>query len=247
MTQTSPLAVDTAAPAFTLDPVAGDDIIDRTEAAQPLAITGPAVKGTAWKSPLAARPTPSWWMRTATGGFPCLPAPLANLAEGDNTVTVTVTSPAGNTATSDRTVTVDTSVDNALIVNTVAGDDIINAAEAAAGFTVTGSVPAATTTVVVEFNGNSYTATVGANGLWSATIPATALAGVDNGEFTLNVTATPATGAPVTVPHTVTLDTLAPVFGVGTLAEDGFLNTLEQGQPLTINGTGTEGDNVRVT
>lgn len=247
VTQTSPLAVDTAAPAFTLDPVAGDDIIDRTEAAQPLAITGTGSEGDSVEVAIGGQ---TYTVVVDADGNWRVSVPastLANLAEGDNTVTVTVTSPAGNTATSDRTVTVDTSVDNALIVNTVAGDDIINAAEAAAGFTVTGSVPAATTTVVVEFNGNSYTATVGANGLWSATIPATALAGVDNGEYTLNVTATPATGAPVTVPHTVTLDTLAPVFGVGTLAEDGFLNTLEQGQPLTINGTGTEGDNVRVT
>lgn len=246
-TTTSPLAVDTAAPGFTLDPIAEDDAIDRTEVGQPLEITGTGREGDTVEVliggetyTVTVNPEGAWSVSVPA-------STLGNLTEGDNTVSVTVTSPSGNTATADRTVTLDTSVDTALIVNTVAGDDIINAAEAAAGFTVTGSVADAATTVNVVFNGVSYPAVVGANGLWTAAIPASALAALTNGEYTLDVTATPTAGAPLTVPQTVTLDTVAPVFTIAPLAEDGFLNSVELGQPLTLSGTGTEGDTVRVT
>ena len=49
-----------------------------------------------------------------------------------------------------------------MIINTVAGDDVINAAELAAGQTISGKVvnAEAGNTVTVTIGGNSYTATV---------------------------------------------------------------------------------------
>lgn len=245
--QTLPLAVDTSAPAFTLDPVTGDNIIDQAEQGQPLDITGTGSAGDTVAVTLAGD---TFTTTVGSNGLWAVNVPaatLANLTEGDNTLTVAVTSVAGNAATQDTTLLLDTTVDITLIVNTVAGDDVINAAEAAQGITVTGSVPDETTAVTLTFNGVNYTAAVGANGLWTAAIPASALAGLTDGDYALTATATAANGGSVTVPHAIALDTTPPTFTLAPLAGDGVINATEQGQPLVVSGTGEVGDSVRVT
>lgn len=245
-TQNLGLSVDTATPAFTVDPVTGDNTIDQVEQGQAQNITGSGSEGDTISVTLGGA---TYTTTVGTGGQWTISVPastLANLTEGANTLTVTATSPAGNVASQDTTLTLDTAVDVTLIINAVSGDDLINAAEAAQGFTVTGSVPDDTSTVVVSFNGTDYPATVGANGLWSAAIPAAALAGVADGDYTLTVTASPASGGSLSLPHAITIDTAAPVLTVAAIAEDNFLNAAEQGQPLAITGTGEAGDSVRV-
>ncbi|WP_338557206.1 Ig-like domain-containing protein [Erwinia sp. E_sp_B04_8] len=246
-TQNVPLAIDTALPTFTVNPIAGDNIIDRSEQSQPLAITGTASQGDSVTVTLGGQ---SYTTTAGTNGEWSVSVPattLGSLTEGANTVAVEVTSAAGNSDTQTSTVTVDTFIDPAVIVNTLAGDDIVNAAEALAGLNVTGSVAESTTTVVVNFNGTGYPATVGTDGLWTAAIPASALAGLTDGNYALSVTATPATGAGVTVQHPITLETSAPVFTLAPLSGDGLLNLTEHGQPLAVSGTGDTGDSVRVT
>ncbi|WP_147198929.1 Ig-like domain-containing protein [Pantoea sp. CCBC3-3-1] len=246
-TQNLPLSVDTATPTFTVDPIATDNIIDLAEQGQGVDVTG---TGTAGDTIAVTLGGDTFNATVGADGVWTVSVPattLTNLTEGDNTVTVSATSAAGNTASQDTTVVLDTAIDVGLIVNTVAGDDIVNATEAVQGFNVTGSVPDATTAVVVTFNGTSYPATVGANGLWTAAIPASALDGLADGDYLVSVTATPATGGAITVPATITLDTALPTFTVAAVSGDSFLNTAEQGQPLDITGTGTAGDSVRVT
>ncbi|WP_414148391.1 Ig-like domain-containing protein [Erwinia sp. BNK-24-b] len=246
-TQNVGLAVDTAVPTFTVDPVTGDDTIDRAEQTQAQNITGTGSEGDTIAVTLGGD---TYTTTVGAGGQWTVSVPastLANLTEGDNTLTVTATSPAGNATTQDTTITLDTAVATTLIVNPITGDDLINATEAAQGFSVTGSVPDDTTAVVVTFNGTDYPATVAANGLWSAAIPATALAGVADGDYQLTVTATPASGGSLAQPYTLTLDTTAPALTVNAIADDNFLNAAEQVQPLDITGTGEAGDSVRVT
>jgi len=246
VTQNVGVSVDTAAPTFTVDPVTGDNTIDSAEQAQAQTITGSGSEGDTISVTLGGD---TFTTTVPAGGQWSVSVPastLANLTEGDNTLTVAATSPAGNTTSQDSTITLASGVDIALIINPVAGDDIINAAEAAQGVTVTGSVPDDTTAVVVTFNGTDYPATVGANGLWSAAIPASALAGVADGDYQLTVTASPAGGGALTLPYTVTLATAAPVLSVEAISGDNLLNAAEQIQPLDITGTGTAGDSVRV-
>lgn len=57
-----------------------------------------------------------------------------------------------------------------VIINTVAGDDVINAAELAAGQSISGSVVnEAGNTVTVTLGGKTYTATVQSDLTWSLT------------------------------------------------------------------------------
>ena len=58
---------------------------------------------------------------------------------------------------------------------TLATDDILNAAEAQADLTVSGTSTAeAGQTVTVSLNGKDYTATVGSDGNWTLNVPAAA-------------------------------------------------------------------------
>ena len=243
---TEVVIVDTAAPTYTLDPIGGDGIIDRVEVTQPLDITGSGTIGDSVSVTLGGTT-----LDTTVGSdgkwsvtFPV--TTLDNLDQGQNPVTIVVTNPEGNSVTQNTSVILDTAVSNALLVNPVAGDDVVNALEAAAGLTVTGSVPDGTTSVVVTFNNQSYNATVGPDGLWSATIPSTALAGLADTGYTVTVVATPSVGDSVTVTRPIVLDTTPPDFVI-TPVSDGYLNGTELAQPLAITGTGTPGDSVRVT
>jgi len=238
--------VQLSAPTYTLDPIAGDGIIDRAEAAQPLDITGTGTSGDTVSVTIGGQTLTT----TVVNGAWSVTVPaetLGALPQGDNPVTVVVTAPNGNSASQNATVDVDTSITSEVLVNPVAGDDLINAAEAAAGFSVTGSVPDGSTSVVVNFNGTNYPATVGPDGLWSATIPASALNGVTDGSYTLTVTATTTAGDVATVTHPVGLDTTPPDFTVAPISTNGYLNAAGQGQPLSISGTGDSNDSVRVT
>ncbi|MEG5888292.1 Ig-like domain-containing protein, partial [Enterobacter ludwigii] len=77
-----------------------------------------------------------------------------------------------------------------VIINTVAGDNVINAAEVAAGQTLSGTVAHAEAgnTVTVTMGGNSWTATVQDDLTWSVNVPSEVLTALGNGG--LSVTAT---------------------------------------------------------
>jgi hypothetical protein len=71
-------------------------------------------------------------------------------------------------------------------INTIAGDDILNAAEAKSDLTVSGTSTAeAGQTVTVSLNGKDYTATVSADGSWTLNVPAADVAALGDGSVTV--------------------------------------------------------------
>ncbi|MCQ8856559.1 Ig-like domain-containing protein, partial [Escherichia coli] len=87
---------------------------------------------------------------------------------GALTVDVAGQSSAGNPVSVSHPFTVDlTAV--AISINTVASDDVINAAEKGTDLTLSGSTSGIESgqTVTVTFGGKTYTASVAANGSWS--------------------------------------------------------------------------------
>ncbi|MGP5192003.1 Ig-like domain-containing protein, partial [Vreelandella alkaliphila] len=144
--------------------------------------------------------------------------PTADLI-ADNSVkaSVTATDAAGNsqTATETHEVTVDAEIAVGITIDTIAGDDVINTAEAEQNFTaVTGTVSGdvvAGDQVTVSVNGNSYTANVvddGAGNLSYSTTVATVDLIADN-SVEASVTATDAAGNSQTATETreVTVNT----------------------------------------
>ena len=172
------------------------------------------------------------------------PSALQALGQGNNVLTVTSSDAAGNSNSATATVLVDT-VAPTLVVDPVAGDNIINADETQVDLTLSGNV-APGSTLALELGGNSYSAAVAADGSWSATVPAADLQALNDGRYDLTVTVTSPGGNEATTAYPVTVDTTAPDFSVNTPAGDGTLNASEQEAPLVLSGSGSAGDSVNV-
>ncbi|MDU6451213.1 MAG: Ig-like domain-containing protein, partial [Enterobacter hormaechei] len=116
-------------------------------------------------------------------------------------------------------------------VDTIAQDNIINAAEHNQPLTLTGKTDAeAGQIVTVTLNGKNHTATVGSDGSWSVTLPASEVQALANGEHTLTVNVSDKAGNGSSTTADFTVDTAAPVVTINTVAGDDILNTSEQGQ-----------------
>lgn len=86
---------------------------------------------------------------------------ISALTDGTVTISATITDSAGNSSTQTHNVVVNTA-SVALTVNTLSGDDVINAAEAGNALVINGSSAqfASGTQVTVTLNGKNYTATI---------------------------------------------------------------------------------------
>lgn len=171
---------------------------------------------------------------------------LAALGQANYTVSASATSAAGNTASSQANLLVDSGLPG-VTINTVAGDDIINAAEAGAGQTISGQVTgaAAGDTVTVTLGGNTYTTTVQSNLSWSVTVPPADLQALGNGDLTITASVTNANGNTGSGSRDITIDANLPGLRVDTVAGDDIVNSIEHGQALVITG-GSSGLNAGV-
>ncbi|HDL6616629.1 TPA: Ig-like domain-containing protein [Yersinia enterocolitica] len=177
-------------------------------------------------------------------------ADLALLLNGNASITATVADASGNSTTETHNITVNDKL-TGLGINPVTGDNLINAAEAAAGVTVSGTSfnVNAGQTITLTLNGKIYTAQVGADGRWSAQIPAADLAQLADGSAVLTASTTDAGGNPINssanlgiYTHTLPTASLAPPFG------DGTLNSTEAALGQTLTGsTGVTGNGQKVS
>ncbi|HAR53820.1 MAG TPA: RTX toxin, partial [Roseovarius nubinhibens] len=128
--------------------------------------------------------------------------------EYDAALIVDVTDAAGNTQSLTDTVRVDTLV-NALDKDSpVEGDNVVNAAEASDGVTLTGKVEPGST-VTVDLFGKSYAAVVDASGNWRVDLPAADIPQAEE-SFDMVIRATDAAGNVSSVTDSIAIDTLVP-------------------------------------
>lgn len=205
---TDTLVVDTVANTVSFDAVTQDNTVNLSESQGTLVLTGTATPGAVLTFTLAgvsqtvtAGSDGSWTTSWAAG----------TVATGDyaSQITVTSTDAAGNSTTESHAFNVDTSISVALPSGQVGGDDTMNAAERAAGISLTGTAEAGATVVVALASGASVTTTADSAGVWSA---AFATAQLPQGETTtaVTVTATDAAGNSATATGTLAVDTVAP-------------------------------------
>ncbi|WP_440271468.1 beta strand repeat-containing protein [Enterobacter ludwigii] len=247
------VTISTADASITLGTTAGDNVINASEHSAGFTLSGTSknlAQGTGLTVTLNGK---TYTAEVGAGGAWSVNVPAADAqALGDGTWTVNVSGKdaAGNTVSGSQTIGVDTNAP-ALSVDTIAQDNIINAAEHNQALTLTGKTDAeAGQIVTVTLNGKNHTATVGSNGTWSVTLPASEVQSLANGDHTLtvNVSDKAGNGSSTTVDFTV--DTAAPVVTINTVADDNILNTSEQGQAQIISGTASgaaAGDVVSVT
>ncbi|WP_188724334.1 beta strand repeat-containing protein, partial [Franconibacter daqui] len=238
-------------PVLTVNAVTADDVINASEAGAGVTLSGASVNLQPGQPVSVVLNGITYSATVGAGGSWSVNIPAADaqaLAQGSVPFTVSSTDIAGNPAQLNDSLTVDTEV--TLTVNPVAGDDIINAAEAGAGVAVSGTAnPAdAGLTVTIVLNGVIYSATVQANGTWATTIPAANLAALSDGAYTLNAILTDAAGNSTTVPHTVTLDAAAalPTLTINAVSTDNYINGNEISQPLILSGNTTNVETGRI-
>ncbi|HAG9237078.1 TPA: Ig-like domain-containing protein, partial [Escherichia coli] len=247
------LTVDTSVPVVTINTVAGDDVINATEHAQALVITGGSSGLNAGAVLTVTINSVAYSATVQADGSWSIGIPAANVSAwpaGALTVDVAGQSSAGNPVSVSHPFTVDlTAV--AISINTVASDDVINAAEKGTNLTLSGSTSGIESgqTVTVTFGGKTYTASVAANGSWSVTVPAADLAALPDGAANVQASVSSASGNSASATHAYSVDASAPTLTINTIASDDILNVTEAGNPLTISGTSTAetGQTVTVT
>jgi hypothetical protein len=246
-TATHTFQVDTTTSvAFAPAPIATDGIVNATEAASGVTLTGTAQPGATVTVEWNGSSLPA---TVAADGSWTVTFPSTGIAGGtySSTATVTATDAVGNTATDTRTVQVDTQMNVSVNPNQAGGDDIVSGAERGASLAITGRAEAGST-VTVTFEGVTRTVTADASGNWTATYaPGEYRAGTYTS--TVQVTATDAAGNTATASHAMSVDTEVVPFQTVTIGTgaDSVLNAVEATGGLTVTGQVEPGSTVMVT
>ncbi|WP_263047927.1 Ig-like domain-containing protein [Roseovarius pelagicus] len=248
-TITDTIRIDTVANDVTISTatIEGDGVVNGTEMAGGLDVTGTATPGAeivvtveGVERTVVANAGGEWVATYAAGSLPN--------GTYDAAITATTTDVAGNVNSTTGTIRVDTSVENFSITSQSGGaDGVINAAEAQAGLTVTGTSEPGST-VTVELGGAIVNAVVGADGSWAATFNAGQIAA---GTYTADMvaTATDAAGNISTLTNAVNVDTDAGALSINTAAVggDGTVNAAETAAGVSVTGTADPGATVVVS
>ncbi|WP_242658872.1 Ig-like domain-containing protein, partial [Enterobacter genomosp. O] len=237
------IVIDANLPGLRVDTVAGDDVINSIEHGQNLIITGTSdglAAGAALTVTVNGKTYPATVLADGTWSAAIPSADVSALAAGTVTVTVAGQSSAGNPVSISHDVTVDLA-NVAISIDAIASDDVINAAEKGADLVLSGTTSnvEANQTVTITFGGKNYTATVDADGKWTATVPAADLAGLKDGDASVQVSVTNVNGNSASAGREYSVDATAPSVTINTLATDDILNAAEAKSDLAVSGTST--------
>ncbi|EPQ1033848.1 Ig-like domain-containing protein [Enterobacter asburiae] len=247
------VTVDLATVAVSINSIATDDVINAAEKGADLVLSGATTNVEAGQTVTISLNGKIYSATVDDSGNWTYTVPsedLVHLKDGDASVQVSVTNVNGNSASAGREYSVDVTAPS-VTINTLAADDILNAAEAQSDLTVSGTTTAeAGQTVTVTLNGKDYTTTAGADGSWTLSVPAADLAALGDGSVTVTASVSDKAGNPATVDHTLTVDVTVPAVTINTVAGDDVINIAEHAQAHIISGTATgaaAGDKVTVT
>ncbi|MRM10084.1 Ig-like domain-containing protein [Enterobacter cloacae subsp. dissolvens] len=237
------ITIDASLPGLRVDTVAGDDVINTIEHGQNLIVTGSSdglTAGTTLTLTVNGKTYPATVLADGTWRAAIPAADVGALAAGTVTVTVEGQSSAGNPVSISHNVTVDLA-NVAISIDAIATDDVINAVEKGADLVLSGSTSNVeeNQTVTITFAGKLYTATVGADGKWTATVPAADLTGLKDGDASVQVSVTNDNGNSASAGREYSVDTTAPSVTINTIALDDILNATEAQSDLAISGTST--------
>ncbi|EPA0137904.1 Ig-like domain-containing protein [Enterobacter hormaechei] len=248
------ITLDTTPPTVSFNVVAGDDVINSVEHGQAQVVSGTATGASVGDKLIITIGSNQYTTTVDASGKWSVGVPASDisaLTDGTVTLSATITDSAGNSSTQTHDVVVNTA-SVALTVNTLSGDDVINAAEAGASLVINGSSAqfASGTQVTITLNGKSYTATIQSDGAWQTTVPAADVGALaDGASYQVSASAQDSAGNSASATHTISVDTTAPVISVNTLSGDDVLNAAEAQQPLTVHGSSSAeaGQTVTVT
>ncbi|MBK5144272.1 Ig-like domain-containing protein, partial [Budviciaceae bacterium BWR-B9] len=237
------LIVHTNLPTLTIDAFTGDNYINALEITQPMTVTGTThnvEEGQIVTINLNGQNYSGTVQEDGTWSLVVPAGDMGALLDRTYTVTGSVSNVVGNSVTIIGGLTVDTQI--ALVIDTVAGDDIIDNTEAASPVTISGTASAddISATVTVTLNGVDYTTTIQAGGIWSVDIPAEDIQALPDGPYTLTASYTDFASNSITVDHNITIDASAPLtLTINDISDNNYINSTEINQDLLISGTST--------
>jgi len=242
-TITDTLAVDTVPNQITFNSVTSDNVINAVEIAGNVVVSGSATAGAVLDitvegvtHQVTAAGDGSWQVSYAPGELPA--------GTYETTITATSVDAAGNASSASWAVQVDTQASVAFLTGHVTADNVVNAAEDQAGFTLNG-VAEPGSTVVVTLGGVTETATVAADGSWSADFSDT---GLSTGTHIASVIATDVYGNTASDTMPVVFDTSTTVaFDAAQVGGDDLINGIERSAGIVLTGTAEAGATVAVT
>ncbi|WP_447839651.1 Ig-like domain-containing protein [Enterobacter ludwigii] len=237
------ITIDASLPGLRVDTVAGDDVINSIEHGQNLIVSGSSdglAAGTALTVTVNGKTYAASVLADGTWNAAVPAADVSAWPEGTVKITVTGDSPTGNPMTISHDVTVDLAT-VAISINAIATDDVINAAEKGTDLVLSGATTnvEAGQTVTLAMGGKIYTTTVDASGNWTYTVPSADLAGLKEGDASVQVSVTNVNGNSASAGREYSVDTTAPSVTINTLAADDILNATEAKADLTVSGTST--------
>lgn len=239
-----PVTVDTVAPTVSLNPVAGDGIINAAEADAVIAVSGTTNATEVGQTVTVSIGGHTYTGIVAAGGAWTVNIPadaLESVANGQYTLTASITDAAGNTGSASTPVTLvaDPALLPTITVSAFAGDNTLDGAERQTAQLISGTTThvEAGQTVVVTLGTHSYNATVLASGAWSVSVPAADLQELDNGPATINVSVSDAAGNPATGSDAITVNSTLGGISIDTIAGDNNVNVAEAAAGITVSGT----------
>lgn len=165
-------------------------------------------------------------------------ADLQALGDGALTINASVTNGHGNTGNGERDITISATLPG-LRINTISGDDVINALEQQQDLVISGSsshLPTGTT-VTVTLGNETYQGVTDSNGNWQVGVPAANLQALSAGTVVVTASATDPAGNPVSIDHNVFVDAGEVAIAINIVSGDDIINAAEKGSPLTLTGT----------
>ncbi|WP_337010030.1 Ig-like domain-containing protein [Pantoea sp. AS142] len=238
--------ITTNVPSLSIAPISDDNALNVLDAQSDLILSGGSANLPA-NSPISVTLVPGGTLYSTTtdeNGSWTLTVPaadLANLAQGNTTVTVT----SGDVQTSQPLLVATTPLAEPQI-NTPFTDGILNTEEASTAQTLTGSVQPGQA-VSVTLGGISYPATVAANGDLSVTLPPDALQALAQGSNPVTVTVSDLADNRTSISVPLIVDTEIPVLAVNPIATDGIINAAETATDLVLSGTVAPGSSITLT
>lgn len=224
------------------------DVVDGDEQASGTVITGTGEAGATVSLEIAGATQTTTVAEDGTWTVTFTPGEIAT-GEYETGITIVTTDPHGNSTTSSDVLEVDTETAVTIDTGLSGGDDIVTAAEAAAGVAITGTAEAGAT-VEVTIEGVARTTTAANDGTWTVTYPSGTVFD-DEGEYDreITVTSTDAVGNTATDDSTIEVDTDAGFVQLdeAPIETDDIINHDEREDGVTITGEATAGETVTVT
>ncbi|MDH6086791.1 Ig-like domain-containing protein [Umezakia ovalisporum] len=251
---TRTITVDTVPPlAPTIGNITPDNIVNATEAQAGFNITGTGEVGATVTLEFDSNRvllSDNTAVVGADGNWSIAVAQADVIAFGQGLETITATQRGGAGNVSQQATlpfTVDTVAPGGITIDAIAGDNIINADEAEAGLTITGTGENGAT-VTLSVGAESKTALV-TNGTWSIPVTEAEITALGQGNIQISGTQTDGAGnTSLVVTRTITLATQPPgAPGINQIAGDNIVNVVESQRGFNITGTGQPGGIVNLT